>query len=886
MRNSNNKLPERARSAGLALLAAGTSSLALLAVPAFAATADASDTEAAADAAYSGEIVVTGSAFQNLEEIEARRKTTAIVDTLSRDEIGALPDITIAESLRRITGVTTIYNDDIGQFASIRGTHPDFIPVTLNGLAIATTGDLGEGTRKVNLQVIPGEAVQQLRAYKTLSPDLDAGALGGLIDIVTASAFDESRSLLSATIGASYTSYMDVPDDNSAGDAKESPFGKSASVMLAPRFGADKEWGLVLTGMYEDRPRTQSNDAIANRLYFTKTGTATTPLASDWNGFAAPNSFVSHNYTNKFTKYGGTARLEYHPHDRFKSSLFGFAYFSDEQETRNTNRVFSLDQIKDQTATTGTMRVRSADTQWRYNTFERDQWGIQSLNEIGIGERGHLALSGGYSHAWFRSDRPFVSFVYNPGTRLSYDMDNKDQPFVLDNGDAYLNPKNYRTDTLYHDQRVAKESVIELRADYGFNNGVKDRGLGFAVGASYRDLDLKRDNTVVNYKTGTVTLDGLSFVPDFDLPGYSHQGLWLNQDKFWNEVVPTLSINAATSDRDSRINDYRYREKVSAAYATVNYTTDTLRIDLGARLDHVSFTADMAQMLGGVLQADQVRYRGKDTHVLPYATVNFALSDTFRIKGGASQTLGRPNPEMIATVEQSDPTELTITRGNPRIQPRKATNLDLGVEWYFNNGKGMLTLTGFYKDIKNDILTVSTIEQINGEDWDVSQPINGESTSYKGIEFGFVNNSFGNVHDLLGKLGASVNLMWIKGKSGYLYNGEHVTRDNLQFQSEFAANAAVFYDLGSGSELRLAMNHQGRYLEEYAANPWQDIYIEPFTTFDVTARWAVTPQLQLRLEGRNIFGANRQRSTGLDAQYYRAGLEVGTSWFLRLNYRL
>ena len=48
----------------------------------------------------------------------------------------------------------------------------------------------------------------------------------------------------------------------------------------------------------------------------------------------------------------------------------------------------------------------------------------------------------------------------------------------------------------------------------------------------------------------------------------------------------------------------------------------------------------------------------------------------------------------------------------------------------------------------------------------------------------------------------------------------------------------------------------------------------------------MTPQLQLRLEGRNIFGANRQRSTGLDAQYYRAGLEVGTSWFLRLNYRL
>ena len=119
----------RAHRAGSLLLTASAAAIALVSSPAFA-------TEEVADGADDdGEIVVSGSAFQNLEEIEARRDTTAIVDTLSRDEIGALPDITIAESLRRITGVTTIYNDDIGQFASIRGTHSDFIPVTINGLS-------------------------------------------------------------------------------------------------------------------------------------------------------------------------------------------------------------------------------------------------------------------------------------------------------------------------------------------------------------------------------------------------------------------------------------------------------------------------------------------------------------------------------------------------------------------------------------------------------------------------------------------------------------------------------------------------------------------------------------------------------------------------------
>lgn len=868
------------RHAGSLLLTASAAAIVLAANPARATE------EAADDTVADVEIVVSGSAFQNLEEIEARRETTAIVDTLSRDEIGALPDITIAESLRRITGVTTVYNDDIGQFASIRGTHPDFIPVTLNGLSIATTGDLGEGTRKVNLQVIPGEAVQQLRAYKTLSPDLDAGALGGLIDIVTASAFDEARSLLSATAGVSYTSYMKVPDVNSAGDAKSSPFGPSASIMIAPRFGTNDEWGLVLTGIYEVRPRTQSNDAITNRLYFNAAAQTTNPEEADWNGFAAPNSFVSHNYTNKFTKYGGTARLEYRPNESLRSSLFGFAYFSDEQETRNTNRVYSLDQARDQTETTGTMRGRASDVQWRYNTFERDQWGIQWLNEIGIGERSLLSLNAGYSHAWFRSIRPYVAFVYNPNTRLSYDLANKDRPFVLDNGDAYLDPANYKTGDLYNDARVAREDIYEVRADYGFNNRQNDRGFGFAAGASYRKLHLERDNSSTNYQTGTVTLTGLSFVPDFDTPGYSHPAQWLDQKRFWNDIVPGIAVNTALSDRNSRINDYVYREEILAAYVKGNYTTDRFRLDLGVRLDRATFTADMAQVLGGVLQPDQVRYTGKDTHLLPYATANVFLSNPLRLKAAASQTLGRPNPEMIATVEQVDTTERTITRGNPFIKPRRATNLDLGVEYYFNQGRGMVTLTGFYKKIKDDILTVTTAEMIDGEEWQVSQPLNGESTSYKGIEFGFVNNSFGNVAPLLDKVGASLNLLWVKGKSAYRYNGVLRDSDRLQYQSDLAVNAALFYDLGGGSEVRLAMNHQGRYLEEYAANPWQNIYIEPFTTFDLTLRLAVTPQFQLRLEGRNIFSANRQRNTGLNAEYYRAGLEVGNSWFLRANFRL
>ena len=500
------------------------------------------ESAAAAEDGSVEEIVVTGSAMQIQAEIRTRQLSTAIVDSISTDEIGAMPDLTIAESMRRITGVTTIYNDDIGQFASIRGVHPNFVPVTINGLAIATTGDLGEGTRMVNLQVIPGVAVRTIEAFKTPTPDLDAGAMGGLLNIVPISAFDPGVRNLIVTGGLSYTSYMDVPDDNSWGDPKDSPIGKSINAMWTSRFGRFDQFGLALSAIYEDRPRTQSNDAVTNRLYYTAAGVATTPEAANWNGVAAPNSFLSHLYTNKFQKYGGTARFEYRPSDSFSTGLFAFAYISDEQETRNTTRLFQLDQPRDLGDEVGSMRVRSVDTQWRYNTFERDQLGLQWDAKADFGDRGVLSAAASYSYARFLSERPFVSFVYNPNTRVTYDIRDGAQRFVIENPDAYVNPANYALAETYRDSRSAKEGLYEARIDYALNNGIDDRGLGFGAGLNVRSLNLKRDIYSVNYRTGGLKLTGLGFVQPFSYLGYPYPSLWIDADAFWNGAVGEILL--------------------------------------------------------------------------------------------------------------------------------------------------------------------------------------------------------------------------------------------------------------------------------------------------------------------------------------------------------
>src|SRR5690606_29470138 len=129
------------------------------------------------------------------------------------------------------------------------------------------------------------------------------------------------------------------------------------------------------------------------------------------------------------------------------------------------------------------------------------------------------------------------------------------------------------------------------------------------------------------------------------------------------------------------------------------------------------------------------------------------------------------NPEMIATVENINEEEFSLSRGNPEIKPRQSTNLDLGLEYYFNEGLSMLTLTGFYKDISDDILNMSWEETIEDEVWTVTSPLNGEDTTYKGLELGIIQSSLVDLHPRLAPLGASANMMWIDGESSYLFGG-------------------------------------------------------------------------------------------------------------------
>lgn len=142
------------------------------------------------------EVVVTGHAYQLEKAIEAKKAITVISDSVSADEIGAIPEFGFGEALQRLPGVSFIMNNGRGeaQFATLRGLNPDYNSTTIDGIALPSTE---ETRRQVSLDVLPSVIASRISYFKTYTADLPGDAIGGVVDLKTHSAFEHDGPFVS-----------------------------------------------------------------------------------------------------------------------------------------------------------------------------------------------------------------------------------------------------------------------------------------------------------------------------------------------------------------------------------------------------------------------------------------------------------------------------------------------------------------------------------------------------------------------------------------------------------------------------------------------------------------------------------------------------------------
>lgn len=143
------------------------------------------------------DIVVTGIRASLRSSQAIKRSSSQIVDAVSAEDVGKFPDVNIAESLQRVTGVAIDRNGGEGQFITVRGLGPQFNTVLVNGRIMATDN----AGREFSFDVLSPNMIQRTDVYKSTVPQLQEGGIGATVNVITAKPLD-GKSGLHATVAA------------------------------------------------------------------------------------------------------------------------------------------------------------------------------------------------------------------------------------------------------------------------------------------------------------------------------------------------------------------------------------------------------------------------------------------------------------------------------------------------------------------------------------------------------------------------------------------------------------------------------------------------------------------------------------------------------------
>ncbi|HEX7070571.1 MAG TPA: carboxypeptidase-like regulatory domain-containing protein, partial [Rhodothermales bacterium] len=143
------------------------------------------------------EVVVTAQASGQMAAINQQLQSNTIANIVSADRIQELPDVNAAESIGRLPGVSIQRSGGEANRIAIRGLSPKYNTVTVNGVRVPSTGD----DRSVDLSLIASNMLGGIEVRKAITPDMDADAIGGSVDLRLREAPDELLVDFSAQTG-------------------------------------------------------------------------------------------------------------------------------------------------------------------------------------------------------------------------------------------------------------------------------------------------------------------------------------------------------------------------------------------------------------------------------------------------------------------------------------------------------------------------------------------------------------------------------------------------------------------------------------------------------------------------------------------------------------
>ncbi|MFC3651534.1 TonB-dependent receptor [Dyella humi] len=860
-------------------------------------------------------VQVSGKTLSVEKAIAEKRSLSVISDGISADEIGSVPDFGLGEAVQRIPGVAMTINNGRGeaQFLNLRGLNPDYNSVTVDGIALPSTETT---TRNVSLDVLPASLAQHVSIYKTVTADMPADAIGGVVNLRTRSAFDHPGLFISGR--ADYADW-----NNSRVVAHSGPSGQIENT-ISDTFGSQHQFGFILSTSYYRRDTSSLDTAMDTDGYYHYTG-GTQKLSSLGQNKAGTGSTLTPNndvdglvavpdrhrwltYDNVRQREGVLGKFEYDNHENLQAHATGGFFQHENNEFRRSQFLTRVGPATLTSDTTGSFAKGAAQVDFDHYDQVRQIKYAELGSSFEPDERSQLDVTANYAVGDYKQSTQEDVFTSAASPNLGFNYDASPGSVALftpSNAGYYMNPANYLQTSYMNALERSKSGLLTLKADFNHNLQEDSEGWGYKAGVQYRNLQQRYDLTQIGYApTSSVSLAAIGTEDVYFQPydGNGQNMLLIDPAKVTQYFLdhPNLYTPVATNARTSAISDFNIKEATTSGYAMTGYRQGDFMGIVGLRYEDTSQDVQNTQpnpisSLTNFSKLDNLHHYGK---LLPSAILAYNLEPDLILRAGASQTLARASYAALA--QNSAPTvslagnTISQSIGNPNLVPRKSTNYDLSLEWYPAND-AMFSLAAFQKRIQHEIVNLTTTaSQINPDGLagtylvTTTQAQNATTAKVKGVEFGAAKLHFDFLPGVLSHFGATFNatLLDMDGPTITMNDGSQRQLPMLVGAAKHILNASLLYNQGPFSA-QVSANHTGKMPISFATdNPVNDIYYAQTQTYDAQLRYMYSSHISFLLQGKNLTNARPTRVLGPDQSLIKEQLDNGRAYYLGVTYVL
>ena len=867
-------------------------------------------TPATADAQEGDDIVVTGIRGSLRSAAALKRNSDIVMDSISSEDLGKFPDANVAESLQRIPGVSIDRSNGEGQFVSVRGLGPQFNTVLFNGRSFASD-NYG---REFSFDLLAAELISGADVYKTSQARMQDGGIGATVNLHTARPLDLKgfRGVFTAKGNYEPNSRKTTPQlfgllsDTFADDT----IGLLASVSYQKRIATINS--VTSDGYLPNIDVGPTAAPIATDTYAPRNlnvGTSTdtrSRLGATLVGQYRPDDTLTLTLDGLYNKFKSDQQ-NYALGAWFEPSAYTAATIDENRTVTALATNGNADMINASGVRDTTTWEAGFNATWKPSndlTVVFDATTSKAKND-GAG-KSFFTVAGvptAYSYAINPGDDFPSIFDFTPGALTNAAGA---QSHLAQRSGNTTSERVYevKLDTEWKSQGGALDAVrfggiITGRKRTSFGAGT------FGVNCFYCGYQTPADPSLF----GTVSIRGLksggnipreflSYDPDAYLAYLASDAAFAKRDAALGLAPGTSAADFAEQSNgrgfEAIVNPSDFvDEKVYAGYVEADFKGELGGLpwffNVGARYIHTSLIShsqsrDLVDLLPvpadasiyNAVYANDGEYTAVDQSTsydafLPSANlkINFAPDIVFRLAG--SQTLTRPSLSDLRPVTSFNvtrPAALEASGGNPLLKPYRSTNLDVSLEWY-PTPTTTLAVAGFYKHINDFIVTTIEPEAFtflnsgnlpvggfitgpNEATFAVARPRNSDAADVRGVEFNVV-HTLDWLPNPLNGFGVSLNATFVSTNR---------TFDKVTPNQRFAVvglgnsqNATLFYEK-NGISARIAYNRRERFLQSiangYGSEP---LFVRTYGQFDASASFDVTKNVQVMVEGTNLFNS-------------------------------